>query len=225
MLYAADIHIYRKVFICLFSGNKGLTIVAVHIAQEVPGGTGPLRHGIGLSLCSSSADRTGGIDPLVNGSQRRFTGTGRLIALYLRQTQRKLILRNRHAAALWTVDDRNGLAPVSLTGEYPVAQLVVDCLASKALFFDHLRSFFFQNRGLHAVPFAGIDHGSTCLCIGFSHIFNFLAVLCDYLNDRKAEFLSKFKVSVIMGRYTHDGTCAVISQYIIGQPDWRLCSI
>ena len=55
--------------------------MAVHIAQEVPGGTGPLRHGIGLSLCSSSADRTGGIDPLVNGSQRRFTGTGRLIAL------------------------------------------------------------------------------------------------------------------------------------------------
>ena len=70
MLYATDIHIYRKVFICLFSGNKGLTVVAVHIAQEVPGGTGPLGHGVCLSLGRSAADRAGGVDPFVNGSQR-----------------------------------------------------------------------------------------------------------------------------------------------------------
>ena len=66
VFYAPDIHIYGKVLIRLFPGYKSLAVMAVHIAQEVPGGTGPLRHGICLSLSRSTADRTGGIDPLLN---------------------------------------------------------------------------------------------------------------------------------------------------------------
>ena len=88
-----------------------------------------------------------------------------------------------------------------------------------------MRSFLLKDRGFHAVPLAGIDHGAACLCIGLGHIFNLLAVLCDHLNDGKAEFLRKLKVSVIMGRYAHDRTGAIVCQYIIGQPDRRLCPV
>ena len=85
MLHTADIHVHRQVLIRLFPGNQLLVIVAVHIAEEIPGGTGPLRHGVGLSLGRTAALGTGAVHPLVNGSQRRFSGACRLVALHLRK--------------------------------------------------------------------------------------------------------------------------------------------
>ena len=70
VFHAADIHIHRKILVRLFPGYQLFLVVAVHIAQEVPGGTGPLGHGVCLSLGRSAADRAGGVDPFVNGSQR-----------------------------------------------------------------------------------------------------------------------------------------------------------
>ena len=133
MLYAADVHINRQIFVCLFLWKPVLChCELIHITQEVPGRTGPLRHGIGLSLgraaavpdtCSlpTQSIAASGDSPVPVGS----------IALYLRQTQRKLLLRNRYVAAVRAVDDRDRLAPVTLTGEYPVTQLVVDSLTCR----------------------------------------------------------------------------------------------
>ena len=70
MLYTADIHINRQVLVCLFPGYKLLFIMAVHIAQEIPGGTSPLGHGVGFTFGRRPANRAGGIHPLVNGCQR-----------------------------------------------------------------------------------------------------------------------------------------------------------
>ena len=70
MLYAADIHVNRKIFVRLFPGHQFLAVVAVHIAKEIPGGTSPLGHGVGLTLCRCAADRARGIDPLLNAGQR-----------------------------------------------------------------------------------------------------------------------------------------------------------
>ena len=121
--------------------------------------------------------------------------------------------------------NRDRFSPVSLAGEYPVTQFVVDGLSSDTALFDHHRSFLFQNSGFHAVPFSGIDHGSGCLCVGFCHIFNFFSVFGDNLNDRNVEFCCKCKVTVIMCRYAHDCSGTVVSQYIIRQPDRHLCSV
>src|SRR5699024_1961677 len=113
-----------------FSGNQFLVIFVIHIAEEVPGRSCPLRHGIGLSLGWGTAAWAGSIYPLVNSRQRRFSCTGRLIGFYFWKGQRKLVFRNRHVSAFWTVDDRNRLAPVTLTGEYPVTELVIYGLSS-----------------------------------------------------------------------------------------------
>ena len=225
VLYTADVHINRKVFVCFLLGNKSFVVLAVHVAEEIPGRTSPLRHGVGLSLSRSAAAWAGCVHPLVDGSQRRLTCTSWLVAVYLRQRQRKLILRNRHVSALRTVDNRNRLAPVSLAGEYPVAQLVVDSLAANTHFFNHLRSFLLQDRRLHSVPLAGIDHGSACLCVGLCHVLNLFSVLGDNLDNRNAELGGKLKVAVIVSRNTHNSACTVICQYIVGQPDRNLCSI
>ena len=77
----------------------------------------------------------------------------------------------------------------------------------------------------HAVPVAGIDHNAGSLGISLSHVLDLFAVFGDDLNDRDVEFLSKLKVTVIMGRYAHDGAGTIVSQYIIGQPDGNLFAV
>ena len=222
MLYAADIHIYREHSVRLLPGNQFFIIVVVHIAQEIPGGTCPLRHGVGLPLGVRPADRTLAVHPLVDGRQRRLSGSGRLIGLYLRQPQRKLFFRHRHIAALGTVNDRDGLAPVTLTGEYPVTQLVVDGGASNAFLLDDMGAFLLKDGRLHTVPLAGIDHDTRGLGVGFRHIFNLLPILGDNLDDWDSKLGGKLKVTVVVSRHTHDGSGTVISQYVVGQPDRHL---
>ena len=85
MLNTTNVHINRQIFICFFFGYQLFVIVGIHITEEVPGRTGPLGHGIGLSLCRSATARAGGVYPGVDRRKRGLTGTGRLIALNLRK--------------------------------------------------------------------------------------------------------------------------------------------
>ena len=75
----------------------------------------------------------------------------------------------------------------------------------------------FQSPELIMVP--------ACFCIGLGHVLDLFSVLGDNLDDRDIEFLCKFKVTVIVGRYAHDGAGTVICQYIIRQPDRNLCAV
>ena len=88
-----------------------------------------------------------------------------------------------------------------------------------------MRCFFLQDSRLHTIPLTGVDHGSGSLCISLCHIFNFLAILSDDLDDRNIKFLCKFKVTVIMSRNAHDCTGTVICKDVVRQPDWCLCAI
>ena len=96
---------------------------------------------------------------------------------------------------------------------------------AKALFLYHVRRFLFKDSGLQAVPITGINHDAVGLGIRLGHVLNFLAVLCDYLYNGQAELPGKLKVPVVMGRHAHDGAGTVISQYVIRQPDRRLCTV
>ena len=62
-----------------------LVIFVVKIAQEVPAGARPLRHGVCFALGRAAAVRTGSIDPFRDAGQRRLAGVGRFIALDLWQ--------------------------------------------------------------------------------------------------------------------------------------------
>ena len=123
------------------------------------------------------------------------------------------------------MNDRDRLAPVTLSGEYPVTQLVVDSLLTDASGLDHRRSLFLQHCGLHTIPLAGVDHGSACLGISLGHVLDLFSILCDNLDDRDVKFGRKFEVTVIMGRYAHDRAGTIICQYIVRQPDRNLCAV
>ena len=194
----------------------------VDIAQEIPGGTRPLGHGIGLALSGAAAVRAGGVDPIGHRSQRGFAGIGGHIVIGVGQGQRELILRQRHAAALLAPDHRNGFAPVALTGEHPVAELEVDLLLADALLgqvFDHL---FLRIRHAQPIQEAGIDHHAVCN-VGISLLGHVAAG--NHLDHRQAEFMGKLPVARIVRRNRHNRAGAVGDQYIVGHPDRDLAAV
>ena len=70
MLYTTDIHIYRQIFISFLFGNQFFIILIIYITEEIPGRSGPLRHGICLTFCRCTTAWACGIYPLVDGSKR-----------------------------------------------------------------------------------------------------------------------------------------------------------
>ena len=107
--------------------------------------------------------------------------------------------------------DRDRLAPVTLTGEYPVTQLIIDSLVTDTSLLNHFRRFFFQYGRFHTIPLARVDHRAGCLGIRLSHVLDLFAIFCDNLDDRDIKFLCKLEVTVIVCRYAHDSACTVVS--------------
>ena len=70
VLHAADVHIHGQVLVRLLLGDQLLIVVRIHIAQEVPGGTGPLGHRVRLALRGGAALRALAVHPGVDRSQR-----------------------------------------------------------------------------------------------------------------------------------------------------------
>ncbi len=121
-----------------------------------------------------------------------------------------------------TVNNGNRFPPVTLAGEYPVAQLVVHRLLSHAHFLHNQGRFLFKLCGFPAVPVPGIDHFSAGLRIGLRQMFNLFAVLGNDLDNGNVKFGGKLKVPVVVGGNAHDGTRTVIRQHVIGKPDGKL---
>lgn len=99
---------------------------------------------------------------------------------------RKILFRHQDIAAMRAVDDRNRAAPVSLAGNQPVPQTVVDLAVSDSHFLDFLcNSFAGFFRG-QSVEFAGIDKESVCI-VCLIHVFQLkiMFLVLDNQLDRK----------------------------------------
>ena len=116
----------------------------------------------------------------------------------------------------------DGLAPVTLTAEHPVAQLVVDLVAALAVFFqpgDHLLLGVGDGQ---AVQEAGVDQRAGGHIGKGSLVQVGRGVALDHLDDGQAELLGKLPVTGIMGRHGHDGAGAVGGQDVVGNEDGDL---
>ena len=117
---------------------------------------------------------------------------------------------------MFAVDHRDRRAPVPLTGNEPVTQSVIDGFASNASFVGHFSDLLDRVFVIHAVELAGVDDctfGST----GFFQIvqIDIRIMRIDNRDDLQTEFLSKVKVTLVVGRYAHDGAGSVTHQYVI----------
>ena len=128
VLDAADVVIDGHPTVGGFAGEGQLGVVWVGIAQVIPAGAGKGVHGIGLALGRAAADRAGGlVEVLALG--KRLAGTQVQV---LGQRHRQLILGHGHDAAVLAVDGRDGVAPIALAADEPVAQAELDLATTAA---------------------------------------------------------------------------------------------
>ena len=154
--------------------------------------------------------------------QRGLAVRARLKVGDVRQSQRQAALGQGLPAALVAVHHGDGLAPVTLTAEHPVAQLVVDLIAALAVFFQPCDHLLFGIDHGQAVQEAGVDQ-RTGSNIGKGSLVQIgRGVALDHLDDGQAELLGEFPVAGIVGRHGHDGAGAVGGQNVVGDEDGDL---
>ena len=187
----------------------------IAVAEEIPGRTCPLGHGIGLSLGCAAALGAGAVDEGIDPGQRGLTVLAGLEVFHLGKAQRQFFIGNRYDAAFRTMNERDRLAPVSLTVEGPVLHLVLDAGFADALLFDLLAH---AGDGILLVGIAveifGVDHLSVA---GIGFLLDIAAL--DDLDDINAEFLCKFPVTLVVGGNGHDGTGTVAHHDIVSHED------
>ena len=134
-----------------FVGDEALGVARIAVAQVIPAGAGPLRHGVGFA-----GGAVGEIHPVGGLAEQRLGRAAGFVVVERRREQREFALGNGVVMAVLP-DDRKRLAPVTLAGEEPVAQLVLDAALAEAVRLqpvDHLRLGF---GGGQAVEEAGVD--------------------------------------------------------------------
>ena len=221
MLHTAVVPVNRHPVFQFLRICQAFVIVRINIAQEIPGRSCPLRHGIGLSSCIASTFRALAFYEGINLGQRGFSLNARLKVLYLRQTKRQLLIRNRNNTAVLAVNDRNRLTPVSLTVECPVFHLELYTCTANALLgqlFQHLLDGIFliiisvQEFGVHHLTVSGISFLGDVSAL-------------DYLDNIDVECFCKIIVTLVVCRYCHDSSGTITHHYIVCNEDRDLLAV
>ena len=180
-----------------------------------------MRHGIRFSFCVSITAWAFHVNPFRDVRKWRFSSFCRLEILNNRKCKRKLFFRYRNHSALFTVNYRNWLSPVSLPVEGPVFHLIVDLFAAKIIIAKILNHFFNCILNLHSIYYRRVDHYSICN-ISIS-LFLYVSA-ADYLNYRNIKFFRKFPVSLVVSWNRHNRSSSIPHHYIVRNPHWYFFS-
>ena len=225
VLHAAVVPVHGAPILERLLAGDGVVVLRVAVAQEVPARTGPLGHSVGLALGGGTAAGAGRADPLGMARQRAFAVLARLKVLDLGQAQGQLALGQGHPTALVAIDHGDGLAPVALTAEHPVAQLEVDLLVALAVLLEPGVHLVLGILNGQAVQEAGVDQRAG------GHVGEGLLVevaghsALDDLDDGQAELFWQTPSRGCRGRHGHDGAGAVGCQDVVGDKDGDLLAV
>ena len=125
MLHAAVVPVDWRPIFQFFHIGEFVGIFWIYISQVVPARACPIRHGVRFSFGWTITPWTFRINPFRNSREGRFACFGRLVIFDRRKFYRQVFFRNRHNAAFFAMHDRNRLAPIALSREYPIAQFVL----------------------------------------------------------------------------------------------------
>src|SRR5699024_1434967 len=78
MLCTANVQVYGLPVLLRFFANQVLLVAWIHVAEKVPAGAGPARHGTGLERMASAGF------PVAGAGQRRLACFGRQVGIYFR---------------------------------------------------------------------------------------------------------------------------------------------
>ena len=208
-------------------------VVRVTIAQVVPAGAREGVHRVGDAPRGTAALGAG---RLVEG---RVLGEGVAGAEVevIGQQHGQLVLGDGHVAAAVAVDHRDGVAPVALAGDEPVAQAELDLLAAAAVLAEP-RDDGVDALGVLAALEAGELAGLDEVALGVHGVVpvdgadaNALLVLelrvervvllADDRHDVEVVLLGELEVALVAAGHAHDRAGAVVHEHVVGDPDRR----
>ena len=211
VLHTTVIPVYRKPVVQLILSCEFLIVVRIDVTEVVPGGACPLRHCICLTLCGLATLGTSAVYKVIKLCKGAFAAFAGLEVFNVGKSERKLLIRNAHHTAVFAMNDRNRLTPVSLAVECPVLHLELNALFADALCAELLYHSF--DRVLLiciSVKEIGVDHFAVA-CISF----NLNVAAADYGNNVNAKLLSEVIVSLVMCRNCHDSACTVAHHNVV----------
>ena len=239
VLDATDVVIDGHPTVGGLAGEGQLGVVRVGIAQVIPAGAGEGVHGIGLALGRATADRAGGLVELLALGE----GLAGAQVQVLGQRHRQLVLGHGHDAAVLAVDGRDGVAPIALAADEPVAQAELDLATAAAhgLEVGHDGSLALGVlTAAHAGVLAGLDEralGSVGAIpvdgLGMEGIDGLtvsldgcaVVIVQDDRHDRQVILAGKLKVALVAAGNGHDGTGAVVGNDVVGNPHRDLLAV
>ena len=155
MFDTADVLVYIHPVISQFLIKRFFIVTSIGITKEIPRGIDECIHGIDFTTSFATTLRTSGFYEVFRCSQR-WNST--CIKGYIfRQTNRQFFFRHELFTAFIAVYNRNWHAPITLTGNQPITQTIVNHLTAYAAFFQVFDNSFACFRRRHTVIFFGID--------------------------------------------------------------------
>ena len=237
MLDAADVLVDRQPRIRLSGIERALGVVRIGIAHVIPARARKRVHGVGLATSLATTLRARALREFLVRSERLTSGKVNVLG----KAHRQIFFRNRHDATLRAMNRRNGIAPIALTRNEPVAQAEFhlasaaahglelsddSCLTLGMLAAGHAGVFArLHKRAFGGVGLGPIDRGDHAVLLVFQLLEQRVVIAQDDGNDGQVVFASEFEVALVAARNSHNGTRAVIGNDIVGNPDGQLFAI
>ena len=219
VLDTADVLIHRQPVVGSSRIQHALVVVRGAVARVVPGG---LHKGVeGIGLAERFLTVVSGLGPFGVSLDRALDTVHHHI---FRQQYRQLVFRRRYHGTVSQGQHRDGGAPVTLTGDTPVTQTVVDGALALAEPFQLDGDGIEGALEVETVKLAGVEQHALLGVSGFAHVDVAINRLDDRL-DVEAIFGGEFEVTLIVGRNRHHGAGAVVHQHEVGDPDRYLAAI
>ena len=237
VLDAADVLIDRHPTVGFRAVKRKLGVVRIGIAQVIPARARERVHGIGLATSLAAALRARALREALVRCQGFASGKVDILG----QAYRQVLFRHRHQAALVAVDHRDGVAPITLAGDQPVAQtelhlalaaarglqvgddslLALGVLAARKA--GVLAGLHQSALGLHgALP---VDAGDHAALFVLELLEQRVVVAQDDGDDGQVVFLGELEVALVAARHCHDRTGAVIGHDVVGNPHGHLLAV
>ena len=237
VLNAADVLIDRHPSVSLFRIEGRVHVVRVGVAHVVPAGAREGVHGVGLALGRAAANRAGGVHEPGMGGQRLAGGQVDVLG----QAHGQIFLGHGHHAALLAVDSGDGVAPVALAADKPVAQAKLHgalaathlfqrghdgCFALGVLTAGHAR----VGTGLHENALGGVGlrpvhRGHHAALLVLELRVQRVVLGQNDGDDGQIVLAGELEISLVAAGHGHDGAGAVVGHDVVAHPHGHLLAI
>ena len=237
VLDAADVLIDGHPGVSLFRIEGRVHVVRVGVAHVVPAGAREGVHGVGLALGRTAANRAGGVHEPGMGGQCLPGGEIDVLG----QAHGQVFLGHGHHAALLAVNGGDGVAPVALAADEPIAQAELHGALASARLFQRGHDGRFAlgvlaaaharvGTGLHEDALGGIglrpvDCGHFTALLVLELRVQRIVLGQDDGDDGQIVLAGELEIALVAAGHGHDGAGAVVGHDVVAHPHGHLLAV